>query len=289
MTTPGCGIAGIIESPRAVVSPKVGRATNRTAPYTTAMDVPPQLSAPPQRASPPKATPVMAALDAAPDEPVGAIPAEWARCLAEGGDELIIEAGEGRSQTPPSPAALSFVTAQALLLAQMLVNADSSGMCLCRSSPGVLDRVAEFVATKMLYLVEQANLEIAILRRALDILLSLCWLTGDGRFVSRITHSTAMRLRQFAELASQQEMSGFSLADSAGPPEGAAAGGGGAEPTEEPAENLKFGRPASAAFDRGSKKSASAGGGRQGQSAAAVVSLSRSLALPVAVLSTVRV
>ena len=50
------------------------------------------------------------------------------------------------------------------------------------------------VESVLLQLVEQRNLEVPILRRVLDLLVSVCRLVGDGRYVARLQHAIAARM-----------------------------------------------------------------------------------------------
>jgi hypothetical protein len=58
-----------------------------------------------------------------------------------------------------------------------------------------VEQVTDYlVDSVLLQLVEQRNLEVPILRRVLDLLVSVCRLVGDGRYVTRLQHAIAARM-----------------------------------------------------------------------------------------------
>ena len=58
-----------------------------------------------------------------------------------------------------------------------------------------VSQVADYlVESVLLQLVEQRNLEVPILRRVLDLLVSVCRVVGDGRYVARLQHTIAARM-----------------------------------------------------------------------------------------------
>lgn len=58
-----------------------------------------------------------------------------------------------------------------------------------------VEQVTDYlVDSVLLQLVEQRNLEVPILRRVLDLLVSVCRLVGDGRYVTRLQHAIASRM-----------------------------------------------------------------------------------------------
>lgn len=72
------------------------------------------------------------------------------------------------------------------------ITADLASAALpVRQVEQVMDYLVESV---LLQLVEQRNLEVPILRRVLDLLVSVCRLVGDSRYVMRVQHAIAARM-----------------------------------------------------------------------------------------------
>ena len=71
----------------------------------------------------------------------------------------------------------------------------SSASAAAALPPRQVEQVADYlVDSVLLQLVEQRNLEVPILRRVLDLLVSVCRLVGDGRYVVRLQHAIASRM-----------------------------------------------------------------------------------------------
>ena len=85
--------------------------------------------------------------------------------------------GAERVAQPASGAASAAVTAAMMLPA------------------GQVEQVTDYlIDSVLLQLVEQRNLEVPILRRVLDLIVSVCQLVGDGRYVTRLQHAIASRM-----------------------------------------------------------------------------------------------